>query len=375
MSIFLSSGEASGDHYTASVAKTLRKMGYEGDIWGMGGKEPREAGVRVEWPGEELQLLGIAEVLSSVPTLFRLLNEMTDRIMKRGPQSVVIADSPDFNIRLVQKLRSKGYKGRVFYISPPSVWAWRSGRVKKIAAVVDECFPLFRFEHEFLLKNGCSSYWTGHPMIEEFSDKEALAANLPENYRDDRMLIGFLPGSRGVEVRNLLPVMEKAAFGLRAMGWRPVFSIAPGLHEREKMKMTERLQAGNFDVYTGQGRDLLAASCCSVAASGTVAVEAMMLGSYMVAAYRLSPLSAFLARRLVKTPYYTIPNILLGMELFPELMQEEATEENILKEVLKWLNGDDKTKKYISQKMDLARKMLGETGVYELWARRIMGAA
>lgn len=141
------------------------------------------------------------------------------------------------------------------------------------------------------------------------------------------------------------------------------------------MKMTERLQAGNFDVYTGQGRDLLAASCCSVAASGTVAVEAMMLGSYMVAAYRLSPLSAFLARRLVKTPYYTIPNILLDMELFPELMQEEATAENILKEVLKWLNGDDKTKKYISQKMDLAREMLGETGVYELWARRIMGAA
>ena len=346
MSIFLSSGEASGDHYTASVAKTLRKMGYEGDIWGMGGKEPKEAGVRVEWPGEELQLFGIAEVLSSVPKLFRLLNEMTDRIMQRGPQSVVIADSPDFNIRLVQKLRSKGYKGRVFYISPPSVWAWRRGRVKKIAAVV-----------------------------EEFSDKEALAANLPESYRDDRMLIGFLPGSRGVEVRNLLPVMEKAASGLRAMGWRPVFSIAPGLHEREKMKMTERLQAGNFDVYTGQGRDLLAASCCSVAASGTVAVEAMMLGSYMVAAYRLSPLSAFLARRLVKTPYYTIPNILLDMELFPELMQEEATEENILKEVLKWLNGDDKTKKYISQKMDLAREMLGETGVYELWARRIMGAA
>ena len=159
-------------------------------------KEPKEAGVRVEWPGEELQLFGIAEVLSSVPKLFRLLNEMTDRIMQRGPQSVVIADSPDFNIRLVQKLRSKGYKGRVFYISPPSVWAWRRERVKKIAAVVDECFPLFRFEHEFLLKNGCSSYWTGHPMIEEFSDKEALAANLPESYRDDRMLIGFLPGSR-----------------------------------------------------------------------------------------------------------------------------------------------------------------------------------
>ena len=374
MSIFLSSGEASGDHYAASVAKALRKLGYEGDIWGMGGKEPREAGVRVEWPGEELQLLGIAEVLSSVPSLFRLLNEMADRIMQKEPHSVVIADSPDFNIRLVEKIRAKGYKGRVFYISPPTVWAWRSSRVKKIAAVVDECFPLFRFEHEFLLKNGCSSYWTGHPMTEEFSNKEALAANLPESMRNDKKLVAFLPGSRGVEIKNLLPLMEKVASELKEKGWHPVFSIAPGLNEKKRMMMKEQLENNDFDIYTGQGRDLLAASCCSVAASGTVAVEAMMLGKYMVVAYRLSPLSAFIGRCLVKTPYYTIPNIMLDMELFPELMQEEATKENILREVFNWLHGDEETKKCISQKMELARGMLGETGVYESWAGRIMGA-
>ena len=374
MSIFLSSGEASGDHYTASVAKALRKLGYEGDIWGMGGKESRESGVRIEWPGEELQLLGIAEVLSSVPSLFRLLNEMSDRIMKRMPQSVVIADSPDFNIRLVQKLRSKGYKGRVFYISPPTVWAWRSGRVKKIAAVVDECFPLFKFEHEFLLKNGCNSYWQGHPMIEEFSDKYALAANLPERYRNDRKLVAFLPGSRGVEIKNLLPVMETAASELRSMGWHPVFSIAPGLHEGEKIIMRERLKECDFDIYTGNGRDLLAASSCSVAASGTVAVEAMMLGNYMVVAYKLSRLSAFIARCFVKTAYYTIPNILLGSELYPELIQDRATSENIIKETRKWLDGDDEKKVRIKEKMAIARDMLGNPGVYASWARRIVEA-
>lgn len=373
MSIFLSSGEASGDHYIASVAETLRKMGHDGDLWGMGGKETKKAGVRIEWPGEELQLLGIAEVIPALPSLFKLLNEMADRIMQRKPQSVVIADSPDFNIRLVQKIRLRGYRGKIFYISPPTVWAWRSGRVKKIAAVVDECFPLFRFEHEFLLEKGCNSYWKGHPMIEEFSDKKALAAKLPESYKNKGNLIAFLPGSRGVEIKNLLPVMEIVASELRVKGWHPVFSIAPGLNERKKSYIRERLQAGNFDVYTGRGRDLLATSCCSIAASGTVAVEAMMLGSYMVITYKLNPLSAFIARRLVKTPYYTIPNILLKAELFPELMQEEATAENILEEVLKWLNGDDETKQYIYKKMDLARNMLGETGVYESWAGRIMG--
>ena len=130
MSIFLSSGEASGDHYTASVARELRKLGYEGDIWGMGGKEPREAGVRVEWPGEELQLMGIAEVLTSIPSLYRQLNDMADRVMEEGPESVVIADSPDFNIPLIRKLRSRGTKEE-YITSPPSVWAWRSGRVKR----------------------------------------------------------------------------------------------------------------------------------------------------------------------------------------------------------------------------------------------------
>lgn len=140
MSVFLSSGEASGDHYTVSVARALRRLGYDGDIWGMGGREPREAGVRIEWPGEDLQLIGIAEVLSSIPSLFRRLNEMADMIMHEGPKCVVIADSPDFNIPLVRKLRSKGYKGKVF-TSLPTVWAWRSGCVKIIASAVDECLP------------------------------------------------------------------------------------------------------------------------------------------------------------------------------------------------------------------------------------------
>ena len=375
MSVFLSSGEASGDHYTASVARALRRLGYEGDIWGMGGREPGEAGVRIEWHGEELQLLGIAEVLSSIPSLFRRLNEMADRIMEKGPKCVVIADSPDFNIPLVRKLRSKGYKGKVFYISPPTVWAWRSSRVKTIASAVDECLPLFRFEHEFLLKNGCSSYWTGHPMTEELSDREALAANLPEDLRNDKKLVAFLPGSRKVEINNLMPIMEQVACQVKDKGWHPVFSIAPGLKEKKRIMMKEHLEARKFDIYTGPGRDLLAAASCAVAASGTVAVEAMMLGCYMVVAYKLSSLSAFVARLLVKTRYFTIPNILLNAEMFPELMQSKATPENMFRETMKWLQSDDKTKAEIVREIDLARKMLGETGVYESWAKRIMGAA
>ena len=169
--------------------------------------------------------------------------------------------------------------------------------------------------------------------------------------------------------------MEKAASELKERGWRPVFSIAPGLNEKKRRAMKEHLEGNKFDLYTGPGRDLLAASYCSVAASGTVAVEAMMLGCYMVVAYRLSSFSAFVARLLVRTKYYTIPNILLDAELFPELMQEEATPKNLVRETMRWLEGDDDFKAGIGRKMELARKMLGETGVCESWAKRIMGAA
>ena len=123
MSIFMSSGEASGDHYAAQLTKTLRASGYSGDIWGMGGIESRTAGLRAEWHGERLQLLGFTEVLSAIPSIFALRNDMVERIMDAAPNVVIVVDSPDYHMRLISKLRSRGYKGKVFYISPPAVWA------------------------------------------------------------------------------------------------------------------------------------------------------------------------------------------------------------------------------------------------------------
>ena len=114
MSIFISSGEASGDHYTANLAKRLRAGGYSGDIWGMGGVESREAGIRVEWHGERLQLLGLTEVISAIPSIFALRNEMVERILTESPEAVIVCDSPDYHMRLISKLRSRGYRGRIF---------------------------------------------------------------------------------------------------------------------------------------------------------------------------------------------------------------------------------------------------------------------
>ncbi len=374
MSLFLSSGEASGDHYTANLANMLRSVGYSGELWGMGGIESRDAGVRVDWPGERLQLLGITEVFSSIPSIISLRHEMVERILELNPEGVIVADSPDYHMHLIAKLRSRGYRGKVFYISPPAVWAWRSSRVNDLRARVDECLPLFKFEHDYLQNKGCPSYWKGHPLLEEFSDLKNIYDNIPQHLTDDARLVAFLPGSRSSEVNNLLPIMEKAAEELARRGWHPVFSVAPGLNQKVRTMTIERFRNNGLDYYEGPGRDLMAAAKCAIGASGTISVESLLLGCYMVVIYKLNPISAFVAKCVVKTRYFTMANILVDSEMFPELLQRRATPENIISHTVRWLESNDEERAPVREKMLFARRQLGEPGVYRYWADRIMEA-
>lgn len=374
MSLFLSSGEASGDHYTANLARMLMASGYHGELWGMGGIESRDAGIRIEWHGESLQLLGLTEVFSSIPSIIKLRQDMVERIMDLRPDGVIVADSPDYHMHLIAKLRRVGYSGKVFYISPPAVWAWRSSRVNELRKNVDECFPLFNFEHDYLKKHGCASYWKGHPLLEEIPDNGGFRKNIPEYLTNDSRLVAFLPGSRGSEVKNLLPIMEKAAYELAKRGWHPVFSIAPGLNPKIRSMVLDRFSENALDYYEGSGRDLMAAAKCAIGASGTISVESFLLGCYMIVTYRLNPISALVARCIVKTRYFAMANILVGSEMFPELLQGMATPENIISHAVMWLDSDENKRKPVREKMSLARRMLGEHGVYRYWAERIMEA-
>lgn len=372
MSIFLSSGEASGDHYTANLALALRRVGYDGELWGMGSGESNAAGIRCDWEGEQLQLIGLTEIFSSVPNIFRLMNEVVERILKEKPRAVIVADSPDYHLRLLWRLRRRGYRGRIFYISPPTVWAWRSWRTRELKSNADVCLPLFEFEHEFLLSRGCNSYWAGHPFVEEFMD-EGRCRYAPPRQLDGRDgVIAFLPGSRHSEVSALLPVMGRAARELASRGWLPIFSVAPGLNSHARANMLETLRREGFEYYEGAGRDLLRTSVCSVAASGTITVEALLLGRYQVVAYRLNPLSALVARLIVKTRYYAMANILAGSQVFPELLQERATAPNIVAAVLGWLDGGPDFRAAAMEKMREARGKLGRAGAYDFWAGRVM---
>ncbi|WP_367340471.1 lipid-A-disaccharide synthase [Aminivibrio sp.] len=358
--IFFSCGEVSGDGYAAAVLDALRRRGFAGSLFGMGGPLAAGAGAEIVSDSRALHLMGVTDVLSAIPRLLRLKKNLVDLILSRRPGAVLLIDSPDFHLPLAASLRGSGWRGPIVYAAPPTVWAWRPWRVKNLRRDMDLCLPLFQFEHEYLLRAGVNSAWKGHPLVDEFS------APLPEEADPKR--IALLPGSRRSEVFRLLPPLVECASLLKDRGYRPVFSIAPGMPEDLRNRLRNVLMG--HETWEGPGRDLLASSAAAAGASGTVAVEAMMLGRFMAVLYRGGFLSWLAWKTLVKTPRISIPNLLAGEELYPELIQGRATGRNAFSALLGFLE-DERAAEHIRVGLLSARRAMGLPGAVDFWAERL----
>lgn len=383
-SVFVSAGEVSGDHYLARVYERLRSAGYTGRVYGLCGDASRGAGVEGLWRAERLQLLGITEVLGSLPDIFRLLGEMAREIVSANPAAIVCVDSPDFHLPLIRRIRRQGYRGRIFYLSPPSVWAWRSYRVRDLAAHVDECLPLFKFEHDYLINAGCNSLWIGHPLVEEFMGLsvdvgqvradvrkfgEGEAAPVPEK---PEKIVALLPGSRRSEVEQLYPIMGEICAPLKARGYTPVFSVAPGLSEHASRALLSHLERDGRYYYTGAGRNLMAAAEIVLGSSGTATAEALLLGRYMVVLYKLRKMTGFIGKILLRGVMFAIPNLLAGEMFFPELIQERATPQAAERAAFEWLDLPDDERAARTAEMTRLAGLMGDGRVYDFWAERIL---
>lgn len=377
--ILVSAGEVSGDHYAARLCLELRARDVE-RVCGLCGAESASAGAEALWSGKRLQLLGITEVLGSIADIWRLLGEMSAFVLDAKPRALVFVDSPDFHLPLIRRLRRRGYGGKIFYVSPPSVWAWRSYRVKDLLRHVDECLPLFRFEHEFLKKAGVNSFWTGHPLAEDLEDFKADAKSVTDGISrgltapDPDRIVALLPGSRRSEIEQLWPVLAPLSDALESRGFSPVFSVAPGLSERAKNFLMKNLADSGKNYYEGAGRELMAISKAVAGSSGTATAEALLLRRFMVVMYRMKPLSAFIGRLLLSHLCFAIPNLLAGEMFYPELIQERATPEAALEELSAWLGMNPSDRKAKEARMAELAALMGGRGAYAFWADRIMGA-
>lgn len=360
MSVFLSCGEASGDVLMAGLAKAMRREGYNGVLWGMGGPLSREAGVLCKWSASELQIMGITEPLKALPRLLRLADAMAASVCSLKPRAVVVVDSPDFHIPFVLRLRKKGYGGKTVFLSPPTVWAWRKGRALYLRDMFDLCLPLFGFEDRFLARQGVRSAWTGHPMAERFP-------KAPAPLNDGSVAI--LPGSRESEIKRLLPVLIPLAEKLRKDGKKVVFSVARGLKAPVKQRMVRALR--NFDTFQGEAWDLLSRSHMAVGASGTVAVEAMMADRFMAVLYKAGTLECLIYKAFVDLPFVAMPNIILGREIYPELLQDRCTPRNIAMALNRY-ETDEAYRDRIRSGLSLCRASMGRPGAFAFWARRVL---
>ena len=380
-SIFVSAGEISGDHYIAKVCKLLRDKGCNSRIYGLCGEESRDSGVECLWRNERLHLIGVAEVVSSLPDIFRLKSEIYENIMRVQPRILLLADSPDFHLPLIRQLRRGGYSGKIFYISPPSVWAWRSYRVKDLVRYVDECLPLFKFEHDYLRMARCATLWSGHPLVEEFRDFvpdrdlvfSRISGEIGTSEEMSGRIVALLPGSRRGEIEQLAPILADVYDELEKMGYFPVFSVAPGLTDGARRELFKSV-GGDRRYYEGQGRDIMGVSSLVIGASGTATAEALLLGRYMVVLYKVRPLSAMIGRVLLGHLRFAIPNLLAGEMFFPELIQERATAELALSEACAWLRADEGVRVKGEKRMKYLVTLMGKSGVYEFWAERILKA-
>jgi lipid-A-disaccharide synthase len=366
-------GEASGDLYGARLARELLTLDATVSLFGIGSSLMREAGVQLLYDPTSISAIGFAEVLQSVQTLRRLLRRCGAVMQEQRPDVLVLLDFPEFNMRLAHIARKQGIP--VVYYICPSVWAWRRGRAKKIARLADCVCAVFPFEVGLYQGAGARVLFVGHPLLDIVHPRTERAALLPQLQLDaDKPFFALLPGSREQEVSSLLPPMLAAAQLIAQEVPGAQFAV-PFAHTVSR-QWQERL-AHTFPAAVpvkGRTYDVLAAADVAIVASGTVTLEAAILGTPMVMVYKLASSTYHIAKILVKTPYVALPNVVADREIVRELLQQEACPEQMAAETLKLWYDKGKNAK---MRRDLARvkARLGQPGAPARAARAVMAVA
>jgi lipid-A-disaccharide synthase len=320
--ILISAGEASGDLYAALLARKLKQAWPEAEFYGCTGPRMREAGVRTVVDAASLAVVGLVEVVAHIPRIYGEFRKLVAAARRDPPDLAILTDSPDFHLRLAARLKAAGIP--IVYLVAPQVWAWRQGRLGPMRRVIDQLLCIFPFEEEFFRNNNIPVTYIGHPLSTrvkpsmprlEFFKKHRLPA--------DRPCIVVLPGSRRGEAARHLGTLIEAVnrlYQVKASTFLLPASVTTGA-----AFFRERIGRAPIQVLEGETWDAIGHADLALAASGTVTVEAALLGTPMVTFYKVSPVSWFLGKRLVKAPFLSMVNLVAGRKIVPELMQTEFT--------------------------------------------------
>lgn len=365
--ILIIAGEASGDLHGSGVVKALLQLSSDVQVYGVGGGNMRQAGAELIIDSSRLAVVGITEVFGKIGNLVRAYWQLKQFIKTNHLALLILIDFPDFNLLLARVAKGMGVP--VLYYISPQVWAWRSGRVKKIAERVDKMAVILPFEVPIFRKVGLDVEFVGHPLLDLVGlHQQEIAFPHVEEWKG-APLVTLLPGSRTKEVKSLLPGMMRAVEVIRENkpGAKFILALAPGLSIQEVKKFLTSSTA-TVTIVQGQTYRAIQAADLVLVASGTATLETAILAKPMVILYQVSSLSYWIGKALVKINWIGLVNIVAGKRVVPELLQQEAKGERIAAEALKILE-DESYRQEILQGLAEVRAKLGTPGAGERVAK------
>lgn len=327
MRILISAGEASGDRYASELKRALEPHFPGAEWFGCAGPKLRAAGVEPVIRSESLAVVGLVEVLRHIPRIYGEFRTLTHASRARKPDFAILADAPDFHLRLAKKLHAQGVP--VFYYVAPQLWAWRQGRAKILRRTLSQLYCIFPFEVDFFTERGVPTEYIGHPLAHQIAaDQDRATFAQAHGVTADQPIIAVLPGSRQGEAARNLPPLAEAIERLAAADPKRQF-VLPASSTTGRQFFRQRLGGKRVHIIDGNARNALAHAELALVASGTATVEAALLGTPMVVVYRVTETTWRLGKLLVDVPHFSMVNLLAGQSLVPELIQHDFTGERV----------------------------------------------
>ncbi len=368
--IMIIAGEASGDIHGAHLVRAMRALDPHLDFFGVGGNALRQAGVHLMVDNSQIAVVGISEALLKFKIILSALRIVKKGLNRLRPALLILIDFPDFNLHVATVAKKLGIP--VMYYISPQVWAWRTGRVKKIKNVVDHMVVIFPFEVDFYKKSNVPVTFVGHPLLDSVTSETSRGKK--KNLKGDSLLIGLLPGSRNGEITRHLPTMVQAADILSEQlpGIRFAIPVASTVDTTLVEAIVEGGTSSRPLILRDGLRDVLDEAALVITASGTVTLEAAIAGTPMIIVYKVSPLSYWLGKRLIRVKHIGMANLVAERPIVPELIQHEASAENIASRALLMLR-DEKGLAEIRCQLRRVGQSLGAPGASKRTAEVAIG--
>jgi lipid-A-disaccharide synthase len=359
--ILISAGEASGDMYAARLAAALRARA-DVQLFGMGGARMREAGVELVADCSEVALVGIVEIAKKYPALRRVWKRLVGEAARRKPRLAILTDFPGFHLRLARALKGQGVPN-VYFVCP-QFWAWRPWRANLVRRRFVRGLCIFPFEEGWYRARGVQADFIGHPLVGNVAAKRARTEFATAFGLDpSQPIVTLLPGSRSGEIAHHMPTLVQACRLIhKNRKVQFVLALAPGMRPSQ----VDSYLSPDVPMHVVEDAtyDALAAADLSIVSSGTATVEAALLGAPMIVVYRLAPLTAAIARMLVRTPMFAMVNLIAGKRLVPELVQKDFTPERLAGETVRLLDAPE-ARAEMRRGLGEVREKLGPPGAVE----------